>query len=90
MPVFAGGFAAVEAEYVFRLGAMRRPTSSTGPTTRRRRWSAALHVGVEPASSPLATINDLGPAVVVSDFGNNAGLMLGPEIADWRQRVREG
>ena len=50
----------------------------------------ALYIGVEPASSPLATINELGPAVVVSDFGNNAGLLLGPEVADWRRRIADG
>lgn len=84
VPVFAGGFAAVEAEYVFRLGADADPA--------RLRWSpeealalvSALHIGIETAGSPLATINVLGPTVVVSDFGNNAGLLLGPEIRDWR------
>jgi len=44
---------------------------------------AALHVGSEIASSPIADINALGPTVVVSDFGNNAGLLVGPEIPDW-------
>jgi 2-keto-4-pentenoate hydratase len=43
-----------------------------------------VHVGIEIASSPLATINALGPPVIVSDFGNNNGLLVGPEIADWR------
>ncbi|MGE0045785.1 MAG: hypothetical protein AB7T08_08500, partial [Hyphomonadaceae bacterium] len=28
--------------------------------------------------------SDLGPAVTVSDFGNNAGLVLGGEIKNWR------
>jgi 2-keto-4-pentenoate hydratase len=46
---------------------------------------AELRVGVELAGSPLPDINRLGPAVVVSDFGNNAGLVLGPRIADWRR-----
>jgi 2-keto-4-pentenoate hydratase len=84
VPVFPGGFAAVEAEYAFRLGSDADPA--------RLRWSpdealalvSALHIGIETAGSPLATINVLGPTVVVSDFGNNAGLLLGPEIRDWR------
>jgi 2-keto-4-pentenoate hydratase len=46
----------------------------------------ALHVGMETAGSPYAGINDHGAAVVISDFGNNAGLILGPEVADWRDR----
>src|SRR5262249_30975439 len=49
----------------------------------------AMHVGIETAGSPLATINELGGAVVVSDFGNNAGLLLGPAIPDWRSRAFE-
>src|SRR4029079_11103531 len=44
----------------------------------------AMHVGIETAGSPLATINELGPTVVISDFGNNAGLIVGPPIANWR------
>jgi 2-keto-4-pentenoate hydratase len=89
LPIIAGGFAAVEAEYVFVL-------ASSAPATRTD-WTAAqaadlvgeLHAGIELAGSPLAAINDLGPAVVVSDFGNNAGLLLGEPIADWRSRPLE-
>jgi 2-keto-4-pentenoate hydratase len=89
LPVIPGGFAAVEAEYVFVL-AVSAPTA-------RMEWSAAdaadlvaeLRVGIELAGSPLASINDLGPAVVVSDFGNNAGLLLGEPIGDWRSRPLE-
>ena len=29
-------------------------------------------------------VNDLGPASVTSDFGNNAGVIIGPEIPEWR------
>ena len=84
-PVFEGGFAAVEAEFIVRLGADGEPG--------RREWTAAdaallvsaMHVGVETAGSPLATINELGPTVVVSDFGNNAGLIVGPPIPNWRR-----
>ena len=43
-----------------------------------------MHVGVETAGSPLATINDLGPSAIVADFGNNAGLIVGPELPGWR------
>jgi 2-keto-4-pentenoate hydratase len=37
----------------------------------------------------LADINVLGPTAVASDFGNNAGLILGPPIADWQKRAFE-
>lgn len=46
-----------------------------------------VFVGVEIAGSPFAGINDHGPAVTASDFGNNAGLILGGEVADWRERL---
>ncbi|HYM85140.1 MAG TPA: 2-keto-4-pentenoate hydratase [Pseudoxanthomonas sp.] len=82
-PVFAGGFAAVEAEYVLRLRS-DAPSGKTDWTPEEAGLlSATLHIGVEIASSPLATINLLGPRVVVSDFGNNNGLILGAEIKDW-------
>jgi 2-keto-4-pentenoate hydratase len=47
---------------------------------------ADLRIGLEIASSPLANINDLGPTAVVSDFGNNLGLVVGPTINNWRSR----
>ncbi|MFN3835209.1 MAG: 2-keto-4-pentenoate hydratase [Glycocaulis sp.] len=83
MPVFAGGFAAVEAEFVFRLKSGLDPAAPVTPESVSD-IVAALHVGVEIASSPFAGINDLGPMSVVSDFGNNNGLIVGAEIADWR------
>jgi 2-keto-4-pentenoate hydratase len=86
-PIIRDGFAAVEAEFVFRL-------DEEAPADRMD-WSYAdaaalkgeLLMGVEIAGSPLKTINDLGPAVVVSDFGNNAGLILGGPIPNWRERL---
>jgi 2-keto-4-pentenoate hydratase len=86
--VIAGGFAAVEAEYVLELG-------QTAPD--REGWTpqeasglvARVHVGVEIAGSPFAGINDHGPAVTASDFGNNAGLILGAEVTDWRDRLTD-
>jgi 2-keto-4-pentenoate hydratase len=83
IPVFVGGFAAVEAEYIFRLGQDVPEGKTEFSRDEALALVAALHVGVETAGSPLATINQLGPRVVVSDFGNNAGLILGPEIPDW-------
>jgi 2-keto-4-pentenoate hydratase len=88
--VYRGGFAAVEAEYVFRLASDAPADKVAWTDGEAESLVAALHIGVEPASSPLATINELGPAVVASDFGNNAGLLLGPEVGDWRRRLEEG
>lgn len=70
MPVFRGGFAAIEPELVIRLGTSRE--------------NDRLFIGAEIASSPIPAINDYGPVAVISDFGNNNGLLVGPEVRDWR------
>ncbi len=84
MPVFAGGFGAAEAEFLLRLGA----DATAGKTVWTMEEAAdlvdAVHVGIEIASSPFPGINEHGPAVTVSDFGNNNGLIVGSEIPDWR------
>lgn len=84
-PVFEGGFAAVEAEIVIVV-ATDAPVGKTD-------WTSdsvvdlvrSMHIGVEVASSPLATLNDLGPGAVIADFGNNWGVVVGPAIANWRE-----
>ena len=83
IPVFVGGFAAVEAEYVLRLDADAPAGKLDWTPEEAAALPATLFTGVEVASSPLATINQLGPRVVVSDFGNNNGLVLGPQIPAW-------
>lgn len=86
LPAIPGGFAAVEAEFIYRLGA-DAPAGKTDWTAEEAlAIVAALHVGVEFAGSPLSTINSLGSTAVASDFGNNAALVVGPEIAGWRSR----
>ena len=86
-PVFVRGFAAVEGEFVFHLGRDAAPEKTTWSPAEATELVEALHIGIETAGSPLATINDLGPAVIISDFGNNDGLILGPAIANWREMV---
>lgn len=86
LPAIDGGFAAVEAEFVARIG-QADPERRDWTLEAARDAVDAVFVGVELAGSPLSEINDLGSAVVASDFGNNAGLALGAEIADWRDRL---
>lgn len=83
-PVFVGGFGAIEAEYVLQLDADAPVGKYDWTPEETAQVPARLYTGVEIASSPLATINQLGPRVVVSDFGNNNGLVMGPEIPGWR------
>jgi len=84
-PVFEGGFAAVEAEVVIVVaedapaGKVDWTADTVAPFVK------SMHIGVEVASSPLATLNDIGPGAVISDFGNNWGVVVGAEIANWRE-----
>lgn len=82
MPIL-GGFAAVEAELMIRIGMTVPPQTDLLSI---RNYIDEVRFGIEIASSPFPEINDHGPAVTVSDFGNNFGLLLGPEIDDWQTR----
>jgi 2-keto-4-pentenoate hydratase len=84
-PVFEGGFAAVETEIVIRVRA-DAPAGKTDWTLEEARdYVGAIHMGIEVASSPLPTLNDCGPGAVISDFGNNWGVVVGGEIPAWRK-----
>jgi 2-keto-4-pentenoate hydratase len=84
MPVFSKGFAAGEAEFLLRIG-RTLPAGKTSFTLEEAAdYIDAVHVGIEIASSPLGAINALGPVAVISDFGNNNGLVIGAEVPDWR------
>jgi 2-keto-4-pentenoate hydratase len=83
LPVFVGGFAAVEAEFVFRVDHDADPAKTDYSEEEALRLIDAVFAGIEMAGSPLATINKLGPTVVASDFGNNFGLILGKKLAEF-------
>jgi 2-keto-4-pentenoate hydratase len=84
LPVIKDGFAAVEAEFVLRVGKDAPADKFAWSADEAAEYADACYVGVELAGSPFAAINDHGPAVTASDFGNNAGLVLGDPIENWR------
>jgi len=86
MPVFEGGFAAAEAEYLLRIGTAPDPTRRRYTLAEATAMIDAVHIGIEIASSPFPGINDLGAGVTISDFGNNNGLVVGGAIANWRRQ----
>jgi 2-keto-4-pentenoate hydratase len=90
LPVIAGGFAAVEAEYLLRIG--RAPAAGTTRLSLEEALELvdAVHVGFEVASSPYAGINADGPLVTISDFGNHNALVVGAPVPDWRSCAFEG
>ncbi len=81
---FAGGFSAIEAELMLRLRAPTDPAQRHYTLDEAMALVETVHIGFEMASSPFAGINVGGPLVTIADFGNNNGLIIGPEIADWR------
>jgi 2-keto-4-pentenoate hydratase len=84
-PVFDGGFAAVEAEVVIVVAQDAPAGKSDWTADTVAPFVRSMHIGVEVASSPLATLNDIGPGAVISDFGNNWGVVVGAEIPNWRE-----
>lgn len=83
-PVFENGFAAVETEVVIRVGRDAPPDKLQWSIQESLDYIGSVHMGIEVASSPLATLNDAGPGAVISDFGNNWGVVVGAEIPAWR------
>lgn len=90
LPVYDGGFAAVEAEYVFRVDHDADPEKTSYTEEEALRLIDAVFAGVEMAGSPLATINALGPTVVATDFGNNFGLILSTQLGEFDSDATEG
>lgn len=84
MPIFAEGFAAGEAEFVALLAHDQDVEKSHYSLDEAAAMIGALHAGIEVAGSPFPGINSHGPAVTISDFGNNSGLLIGPAFADWQ------
>src|SRR3546814_20742925 len=84
MPVFADGFAAAEAEFLLRVGTPPPADQKRFTTEEATAHIDMVHLGIEIASSPLPTINDPGPTVTSSDFGNKNGLGIRPAIATSR------
>jgi 2-keto-4-pentenoate hydratase len=82
--IFRNGFGAAEAEFLFRIGRTPPPGKSEFSLSEAADLIDAVFIGIEIASSPFPGINALGPLVTISDFGNNNGLIIGAEIADWK------
>ena len=77
LPIYAGGFAAVEPEYVAVLGDIpdRDVTLEDMDDV-----VSSLHIGMELAASTLIHANKIGPAAIISAMGLNGGVIVGPEI----------
>ncbi|KPH60807.1 2-keto-4-pentenoate hydratase [Novosphingobium sp. ST904] len=88
MPVFAEGFAAAEAEFLLHVAPGWNGTVPADDAETRKVLDA-VHIGIEVASSPYPGINADGPPVTISDFGNNAGMVVGPALEGWETAAFE-
>lgn len=84
MPVFAAGFAAAEAEFLLHVAPGWNGQVPQGDDATRALLDE-VRLGIEIASSPYGAINADGPAVTVSDFGNNMGSVIGAPLHGWRE-----
>lgn len=84
MAIYEGGFAAIEAEYALELGTEVPPSNKYYSDEELADLVRAVYGAAEIAGSPMAPVNELGAMSVISDFGANAGLVVGPKIPDWR------
>ncbi|MBS7697040.1 MULTISPECIES: fumarylacetoacetate hydrolase family protein [unclassified Chelatococcus] len=89
MPSITDGYTAAEAEFVAVMAQDLPPRAKPFETAEVAAAIGGIHVGAEIAGSPLVNLNDLGPGSIISDFGCNAGVVLGPEIAGWQSRSWE-
>ena len=83
-PVYEGGFAAIEAEIVLELGTAVQPIDRNYTEEELIELVTAVYCGAEIASSPMAVVNERGATSVIADLGNNAGVLVGPEISGWQ------
>lgn len=84
MTIYEGGFAAIEAEYALELGNTVPPSDKDYSDEELAALVRAVYGAAEIAGSPMALVNELGAMSVISDFGANAGLVIGPKISGWR------
>jgi 2-keto-4-pentenoate hydratase len=75
-----GGFAAIEAELLLAARKDAPQSKTQWTVAEAAEFAGDWHFGMEFAASPLATINELGATAVISDFGNNSGLVVGPRL----------
>jgi len=78
--IYGAGFAAVEGEFILEIAEDAPADKTEWSLSEARDIAARVCAGIEIASSPVPAINDHGPLVTITDFGNNYGLIKGPEL----------
>lgn len=83
-PVYAEGFAAIEAEFVIELADLSALPKNNLTLEQAQQAVAKMFIGIEIASSPMKETHSYGPLSPICDFGNNAGVIIGPQISNWQ------
>ncbi len=82
LPVIAGGFGAVEAEFMVRVAIDAPADRSDFTPDEVGAYVGAVHAGIEMAGNAVAPVMTLGPLAAIASFGNNLALIIGPKVAD--------
>lgn len=82
LPVIENGYAAVEAEFAIRIKDTIPADIRISEPSQLLPYVEGVYAAIELAASPLATLSALGPGAVISDFGNNSGVLVGPRLPD--------
>ena len=85
VPIFAKGFGAPEPEYMITLKDCAAMPNESLTLEQILSVVETIHIGVEIASGPFANVSGDSTIAAVADFGNNWGLVLGPELKNWRE-----
>jgi 2-keto-4-pentenoate hydratase len=80
VPVIENGYAAVEAEFAIRISHEIPAATRFNDPVQLLPYIEGVYAAIELAASPLASLSSLGPGAVISDFGNNSGLVVGSKL----------
>ena len=86
LPVFAGGFIAIEPELVVEINQDIAP-GSINTEDGVEHLVKAVYAGIEIASSPVVDLNGYGPTAIASDIGNQYGVIMGSSIQHWKTAI---
>ena len=86
LPVFAGGFIAIEPELVIELSEEIAP-GSVNTADGVEHLVKNVYAGIEIASSPVIDLNSYGPTAIAADIGNQYGVIMGTAITDWKNKI---
>lgn len=86
LPVFSGGFIAIEPELVIELNQDITP-GSINTAEGVEHLVKNVYAGIEIASSPVIDLNSYGPTAIAADIGNQYGVIMGTAIQDWKSAI---